>query len=119
MRYAAGLAHAADASLEVLTVVGPSAVDSKVLVDGPSATPEDLDLVDRASQGLGEAVDVHSRRLVGLVADALADACTDDDIDLLVLGSRDYGPLKRALASSVTSRLIHRAPCPVLLVPRP
>src|SRR4029079_7889920 len=40
-------------------------------------------------------------------------------VDLLVLGSRGFGPVMRLLVGSVSSRVIRQAPCPVLVVPRP
>ena len=40
------------------------------------------------------------------------------NVDLLVLGSRAYGPVRRALANSVSSGAVRHAPCPVLLTPR-
>jgi nucleotide-binding universal stress UspA family protein len=40
-------------------------------------------------------------------------------VDLLVLGSRGFGPVMRLLIGSVSSRVIRQAPCPVLVVPRP
>jgi nucleotide-binding universal stress UspA family protein len=40
-------------------------------------------------------------------------------VDLLVLGSRGFGPVMRLLIGSVSSRVIREAPCPVLVVPRP
>jgi nucleotide-binding universal stress UspA family protein len=40
-------------------------------------------------------------------------------IDLLVLGSRGFGPVMRLLIGSVSSRVIREAACPVLVVPRP
>jgi nucleotide-binding universal stress UspA family protein len=41
-----------------------------------------------------------------------------EGVDLLVLGSRGYGPMLRLIAGSVSVRVIRNAPCPVLLVPR-
>jgi nucleotide-binding universal stress UspA family protein len=40
-------------------------------------------------------------------------------LDLLVLGSRGFGPVMRLLIGSVSSRVIRAAACPVLVVPRP
>jgi nucleotide-binding universal stress UspA family protein len=40
-------------------------------------------------------------------------------IDLLVLGSRGFGPVMRLLVGSVSSRVIRGAPCPVMVTPRP
>jgi nucleotide-binding universal stress UspA family protein len=40
-------------------------------------------------------------------------------VDLLVLGSRGFGPVMRLLIGSVSSRVIRAASCPVMVVPRP
>jgi nucleotide-binding universal stress UspA family protein len=40
------------------------------------------------------------------------------ELDLLVVGSRGYGPVRHALLGSVTSELMRTAACPVLVVPR-
>jgi nucleotide-binding universal stress UspA family protein len=40
-------------------------------------------------------------------------------VDLLVLGSRGFGPVMRLLVGSVSSRVIRGAACPVMVVPRP
>jgi nucleotide-binding universal stress UspA family protein len=36
-----------------------------------------------------------------------------------VLGSRGFGPVMRLLIGSVSSRVIRKASCPVMVVPRP
>jgi nucleotide-binding universal stress UspA family protein len=41
-----------------------------------------------------------------------------DGLDLLVLGSRAYGPLRHALLGSVSAQAMREAHCPVLVVPR-
>jgi len=40
------------------------------------------------------------------------------ELDLLVLGSRQYGPIRRTLLGGVSSRVVRDAPCPVVVVPR-
>jgi nucleotide-binding universal stress UspA family protein len=40
------------------------------------------------------------------------------ELDLLVLGSRAYGPLRHALLGSVSAQAMREAHCPVLVVPR-
>ena len=40
-------------------------------------------------------------------------------IDLLLLGSRGYGPVRRVFAGAVSAGVLERAPCPVLVLPRP
>jgi nucleotide-binding universal stress UspA family protein len=42
-----------------------------------------------------------------------------EGVDLLVLGSRGFGPVLRAMLGSVSARVIRRAPCSVMVVPRP
>jgi nucleotide-binding universal stress UspA family protein len=56
-------------------------------------------------------------RHVGVALDGSPDAC-DGVIDLLVAGSRGYGPLQRALLGSVSEELIARAAHPVLIIAR-
>jgi nucleotide-binding universal stress UspA family protein len=45
-------------------------------------------------------------------------AKAEEGVDLIVLGSRGYGPLRRVVLGSVSTELIRIAPCPVLVVPR-
>lgn len=54
--------------------------------------------------------------LDGDPANALATASRD--LDLLVVGSRSYGPLGAVLLGAVTRRLVRAAECPVMAVPR-
>jgi nucleotide-binding universal stress UspA family protein len=41
-----------------------------------------------------------------------------EGLDLLVLGSRGYGPVRRVLLGGVSESVVRRSPCPVLVVPR-
>jgi nucleotide-binding universal stress UspA family protein len=40
------------------------------------------------------------------------------EFDLLITGSRAYGPLRRTLLGSTTRRVLQSAACPVLVLPR-
>lgn len=54
--------------------------------------------------------------LDGPAAGVLVDE--SERLDLLVLGSRAYGPVLRVLLGSVSTRVVHAAACPVLVLPR-
>lgn len=58
-----------------------------------------------------------ARLLEGPVVDALADL-RPEDTDLLVCGSRGYGPARRVLLGGVSARLLRHARVPVMVVPR-
>ncbi|MFM9150541.1 MAG: universal stress protein, partial [Solirubrobacterales bacterium] len=45
-------------------------------------------------------------------------AASDGDLDLLCLGSRSYGPVRRVLLGSTSSGVVADAGCAVLVVPR-
>jgi nucleotide-binding universal stress UspA family protein len=54
----------------------------------------------------------------GNAAVELAGQC-EQGVDLLLMGSRGYGPLYRVLLGSVSSMMIGAARCPVIVVPGP
>jgi nucleotide-binding universal stress UspA family protein len=66
-------------------------------------------------RGEGEGLDVESRVVEGTPPDALFDAATG--ADLLVVGTRGHGRLSGLLLGSVSQKLAHHAPCPLVLVP--
>lgn len=53
----------------------------------------------------------------GRPADALV--ALSGRVDLLVIGSRRWGPAARVLLGSTGEALLHDGACPVLAVPRP
>ena len=54
--------------------------------------------------------------LHGEPAEVLAEAASE--LDLLLIGSRGYGPVKGTLLGSVSARLMAAAPCPVMVTTR-
>lgn len=69
-----------------------------------------------ASAALADVPHVELDRRDGDPVRELVDASTA--LDLLVLGSRGHGPLRRLLLGSVSSQVVRHAACPLLLLPR-
>ncbi len=112
------LAEASGATIRVLTAVAPPVALPGIVGYTPVNPPEPDRVMDEGVRAAGSGVPVESRRLDGPPADTLAQAC-EDGVDLLVAGSRGYGPVMRVLTGSVSTQLINKAPCPVLVQPRP
>jgi nucleotide-binding universal stress UspA family protein len=119
---AASLVERTGASLTLYTVVAPRAEVFAPIV-GRDAEEAFLGAVrESARAALDEALaslpfEAADELLEGDVVDCLA-ALDDRECDLLVCGSRGYGPVRRVLLGGVSSRLVRRAACPVVVVPR-
>ena len=50
-------------------------------------------------------------------APAVAEIAREQNGEVIVVGTRGHGPIAGVLLGSVTQRLLHDAPCPVLVVP--
>jgi nucleotide-binding universal stress UspA family protein len=68
-----------------------------------------------AAQATGAAVQTEVLR--GRPAEALL--ALSREVDLLVIGSRRWGPMARVLLGGTGETLLHGAHCPMLVVPRP
>ena len=73
-------------------------------------------LLARAVDAVPGDVEVESALLEGTPARELANAGVE--LDLLVMGSRGYGPVRRALLGGVARDVVTLAPCPVMVLPR-
>ena len=76
-----------------------------------------LAVLDAAAEAAPPGVSPATRLLFGAPARAIREA-SDGIVDLLVAGSRGYGPMQRALLGSVSEMLVEGAPQPVLVLPR-
>lgn len=79
------------------------------------------DEVDTARERILEAAatvdpDEHAQRVVVLHSPRQALAEATDDADLVVVGPRGMGGVARTILGSVTTWLLHDAPCPVAVV---
>jgi arginine deiminase len=115
------LAETADARLRIIDVVVAPGADA--LVDGyrPDWTEEARirreEAEARVQRVVADLGPIATGEIAfGEAADALAFA--GNSLDLLVTGSRNYGPIRRLMLGSTSSKLVHRAPCPVLVTTR-
>jgi nucleotide-binding universal stress UspA family protein len=123
------LARRLGATLRVITVVQPSLeMLDETEASKPPHPGKDLVQVQgehrvraeqearRAAEELGDDVQVVVDAFVGDPADVVVDL--SEHLDLLVLGSRGYGPLRAVLLGSVSRRVLDAASCPVIVLPR-
>jgi nucleotide-binding universal stress UspA family protein len=124
LRTAVRVAQRIPARLTLYSVVGRSSERFSYLV----GRTDEQAFVDKARDSFGKALEfaaagvppeVESRTVLleGEVVESLA-ALGPDDVDMLVCGSRGYGPARRVLLGGVSSRLIRSARLPLVVVPR-
>ena len=120
---AATLAGKMQPPLRVLTVAEPTHYWLEAALSPLS--PEEYEtyregvaegLLDKAMEQVPSRVPAEATLLHGRPAEALAEEA--EGLDLLVLGSRGYGPVKGVLLGSVAAKLMGSAPCAVLVLPR-
>jgi nucleotide-binding universal stress UspA family protein len=116
-------ARALDASLQVITVIPTDVYGTPALMAGPSYivvagdVEEDIrkDL-DAVVASVPADVPAHGVALKGHPWRELAEK--SGGLDLLLVGSRGYGPLRAVLLGSTTGPLMREAQCPVIALPR-
>jgi nucleotide-binding universal stress UspA family protein len=118
--YARGLAEAKSARLVAVHV-------KEVIVGRAGGYPVQVDEEEVEQKIQGQAKDLKDAGInasyeqrgttAGGAAHAIADAAKEAGAELVVVGTRGQGPISGLLLGSVTHRLLHVAPCPVLAVP--
>ncbi len=113
-----------DAQLELITVAtdlvepwgfwGATYVLSEL---GEASREAAREILESAAGSLPPGVEAKKVMAEGLAAWALRERAAEG-LELLCLGSRGYGPVRRVLLGSVSSELLHEVACPVLVMPR-
>lgn len=120
---AVAVARALKARLRVIGVLDTMIYGTPALMSGPGfiAVPDDLrdrsaDSLEQAVRELPDDVDATAVALEGDPERELA--AQTRTVDLMVTGSRGYGPHRAVLLGTVSGRLVRDAECPVIVVPR-
>jgi nucleotide-binding universal stress UspA family protein len=124
LRVAADLAAQANAALTLYSVVGvkstwfiPEQVRPEQETVPAEVRTEYQAAVDKALANLPDGLQATGELLYGDVVDELS-LLGERGVDLLVSGSRGYGPVRRVLLGTVSSSLVRQSSVPVLVVPR-
>ena len=113
------IAEATGARLRVIRAFQPLGFDVPPGVSSGAGGSYNDTLHARAEEELEAATaDLDAERIftVGDPARVLADE--SEELDLLVVGSRGYGPLRAVVLGGVAGRLVREAACPVIVLPR-
>lgn len=94
------------------------AVLGQMAADVPALEAEQEKAVwDRVAPEIAKSpVTIHEHSLRGYPGDVLADFAANIEADMLVVGSRGRGELTSFLMGSTGHRVLHHAPCDVLIV---
>jgi nucleotide-binding universal stress UspA family protein len=121
LQWAANLTRTGDSRLRMVSVHTPIAF-GQVSAGGAFAGETVNQALRRdLSQQHAAAIASYGNQVDGAVRDGDAATVLVDasrDADLLILGSRGYGPLHAVLLGSVSQAVIRHATCPVVVVPR-
>ena len=125
VRAAGALATCQSAQLIIVTVVRPpegwwGIVGSPPTAEalGDSLSDAQRDVLDRTLRSVDLSnVSYETRQEIGEPSSQLIDGCRRVDADVLVVGRRGAGLLRRMVVGSVANHVVHEAPCPVLVVP--
>jgi nucleotide-binding universal stress UspA family protein len=121
LRLAHDLACRADYYVRATTVVSPPLPMWPATAWEPEGPGNDASARRAGEEFLAHAVAEFGERVTPQVAVGNGWrmlASSSGDLDLLVVGSRAYGPLRRVLLGSTSTHLFREAACPVLVVPR-
>jgi nucleotide-binding universal stress UspA family protein len=118
----AALAARAGAALDIVTAVPP--IDLSGVASPPGGFTEDDVAAFEAAERVARAAAAELAGFVEVSVEAVGESPVGALVrrsewwDLLVCGSRGYGPLRTVLLGSVSRSLSHQGRCPLLVLPR-
>jgi len=113
LAFARELAAKHGAALVALTVVEPAAYAGLLRSVRDEEYAEEL---AQAKAALGALEGVEGEVVLGVAGEELA--LFGERVDLLVVGSRGYGPIRRLMMGGVATHLASIAACPLVVLPR-
>ena len=120
---AVSLARALDAELEIIGIVSTETFSTPAAMGAPgiASLRSDIerhvqDLIDKVAAEVPADVAATASRATGDPEELLT--ARTEKLDLLVMGSRGYGPLHAVLVGGLSERLIRHSACPVVVTPR-
>jgi nucleotide-binding universal stress UspA family protein len=116
LELARALGRASGASVRALEVVRFSSYAYGGLVAPPLLGSAIEELLEQAQERMRALEGVEGSAIYGLTGEQLA--AFSEDVDLLVVGSRGYGPLRRLVAGSTSAYLERHARSALLVLPR-
>lgn len=79
---------------------------------------EHREIQERVSALRADGLEAHALLVQGATVEKILAEAHRLGAGLIVMGSHGRGGLRRALVGSVSEGVLHRAPCPVLIVPQ-
>lgn len=74
-------------------------------------------LMDIKDNLANDNIEAHSMLIDGPVAETVLKEAEEYDADLIILGTHEHGRFYHALFGSVRESILHKASCPVMVVP--
>src|ERR671922_275969 len=104
-------------------------VHIKELIAGRFAGPVHVDedeiqakvrgqIKDLKDAGISADIEMHST-MTGGPAPVIAETASRENADVIITGTRGHTALAGVIVGSVAQRMLHVAPCPVLVIPSP
>lgn len=123
---AVDIAEKYQASVTLLHVINISQLTGLGTMQGPPLITEGMaenlndagkTIIDDTLQSLPtHSVEIHTELVWGMPERAIISQVTSQSHDLIVIGSRGLSTFGGLLLGSVSDRVVHQAPCPVLVV---